>query len=132
MKVAMKARRLAKRLFRLCLVDDRLDEQRARHVVNRILQAKSRGHLGVLHEFQRLLKLNRANHTAEIQSVEPLPDALRLRIEADVAQTYGAGLTISFAQEPSLIGGMRVKVGSDVYDSSIRARLTELDKSFRI
>ena len=79
-----------------------------------------------------MVKLNRADHTAKIQSVEPLADDLRLRIEADVQQTYGAGLTISFEQEPSLIGGMRVKVGSDVYDSSVRARLAELDKAFRI
>jgi F-type H+-transporting ATPase subunit delta len=132
MKTTMKTRRLAKRLFHLCLVDESLDEQRARHIASRVLTAKRRGYLVLLHEFQRLLKLNRANHTAEIQSVEPLPDDLRLRIETDVEQKYGSGLIISFAQEPSLIGGMRVRVGSDVYDSSIRARLAALDKSFRI
>jgi F0F1-type ATP synthase delta subunit len=132
MKTAMKTRCLAKRLFHLCLVGENLDEQRARHIVSRVLRAKRRGHLVLLHEFQRLLRLNRANHTAEIQSVEPLPDDLRLRIEADLEQTYGSGLTISFEQEPSLIGGMRVTVGSDVYDSSIRARLAELDKAFRV
>ena len=35
-----------------------------------------------------------------------------------------------FAQNPALIGGMRIKVGSDVYDGSVQARLAALQESF--
>ncbi len=41
-----------------------------------------------------------------------------------------AGLTISFAQNPALIGGLRIQVGSDVYDGSVRARLESLRETF--
>jgi F-type H+-transporting ATPase subunit delta len=37
---------------------------------------------------------------------------------------------IAFGQNPALIGGLRVKVGSDVYDGSVRAKLESLAASF--
>jgi len=37
---------------------------------------------------------------------------------------------MSFAHSPALIGGMRVKVGSDVYDGSVQARLATLEARF--
>ena len=42
----------------------------------------------------------------------------------------GASLALPFAQRPELIGGMRVQVGCDVYDGSVRAWLEALEKSF--
>jgi F-type H+-transporting ATPase subunit delta len=45
-------------------------------------------------------------------------------------QQYGPGLTTSFVENPELIGGMRIQVGCDVYDGSVRARLEALAKSF--
>jgi F-type H+-transporting ATPase subunit delta len=39
-------------------------------------------------------------------------------------------LNINFVQNPALIGGLRIKVGSDVYDGSVQARLNKLAESF--
>jgi F-type H+-transporting ATPase subunit delta len=60
----------------------------------------------------------------------PLPEDLRVSVQTGLARTYGPGISASFAQNPGLIGGMRIKVGSDVYDGSVRARLAELEKNF--
>jgi F-type H+-transporting ATPase subunit delta len=43
-------------------------------------------------------------------------------------ESYGAGITTSFSHDPALIGGMRIRVGSDVYDGSIQNRLASLEK----
>ncbi|MBI1841861.1 MAG: F0F1 ATP synthase subunit delta, partial [Verrucomicrobia bacterium] len=43
---------------------------------------------------------------------------------------HGPGLQLSFEQNPALIGGLRIQVGSDVYDGSVAARLHELSESF--
>jgi len=51
-------------------------------------------------------------------------------IEAFDNSAYGAGLNVTFAQNPALIGGMRVKVGSDVYDGSVSGRLAALQEGF--
>jgi F-type H+-transporting ATPase subunit delta len=130
MKTVKQTRREAKRLFRLCFVNGLLDESRVRLVAQRIIEAGRRGSRALLYQFLYLVKLDRVRHTAEIESTIPLPDDLRASIQADLAQKYGPGINASFAQNPALIGGMRIRVGSDVYDGSVRGGLAELEKSF--
>ena len=76
MITAKQTRREAKQLFRLCLVNGRVDEDRVRKVVQSVLQFRRRGYLALLGYFQRLLKLDHAQHTAEIQSAVPLARGL--------------------------------------------------------
>jgi F-type H+-transporting ATPase subunit delta len=128
MQTTAKVRRDAKRMFRLCFIDGRLDEQRVRLVTKRVLGLKRRGYIALIKEFQRLIKLDRAGHTAEILSAEVLSDDVRRRVQAALEESYGAGITTSFSHDPALIGGMRIKVGSDVYDGSIQNRLSSLEK----
>jgi F-type H+-transporting ATPase subunit delta len=130
MKTTRQIKREAKRLFRLCLVNGMLDESRTRQVVQRVIDDKRRGGLALLSHIQRLVKLDYARHTAEVESAMPLPADLRARIEAGLARTYGPGISASFAHNPGLIGGVRIKVSSDVYDGSVRARLAALEKGF--
>ena len=130
MKTTRQIKREAKRLFRLCLVNGLVDESRTREAVQRVVKAKHRGYLALLSHFQRLVKLEAARHTAEVESAVPLPADVRESIQAGLAAAYGPGISVSFAHNPGLIGGMRIKVGSDVYDGSVLARLAALEKSF--
>jgi F-type H+-transporting ATPase subunit delta len=130
MKTSKQTKREAKRLFRLCLVNGLLDEGRTRQVVQRMIESKRRGDLALLSHFLRLMKLETAQHTAEVESAVPLPADLRGSIQAGLARIYGPGISASFVHNPGLIGGMRIKVGSDVYDGSVRARLAGLEKNF--
>ncbi len=130
MKTNRQIKRDAKRLFRWCLVNVLLDEGRARQVVQRITDGKRRSRLALLSEFQRLVKLDGARHTAEVESAIPLPPDFRASLQAGLARVYGPGIRASFTHNPGLIGGMRIKVGSDVYDGSVRARLAALEESF--
>ena len=130
MKINKRARREAKQLFRLCLVDSLLDENRVRQVVQRVSAAGHRDWRAILSHFGRLVKLDLARHTATIESAAPLSADLRVSTEAGLTRRYGPGLTTTFAHRPSLIGGMRIQVGSDVYDGSVRAGLTALEKGF--
>ena len=130
MKTTRQTKREAKRLFRFCLVNGLLDEARTRQVVQGIIDAKRRGGLALLSHFQRLVKLDLARRTAQVESAMPLPEDLRASVQAGLARTYGPGISASFAHNPGLIGGMRIKVGSDVYDGSVLARLAALEKGF--
>ena len=130
MKISKQARRDAKQMFRSCLVNGLLDETRARQVVQQVIDQKPRGYMAILTHFQRLVKLDVARRTARIEGAIQLPENLRLGVQTGLARKYGPGLTVSFAQNTDLIGGLRVQVGSDVYDGSVRARLAELADRF--
>jgi F-type H+-transporting ATPase subunit delta len=130
MKISKQARREAKELFTVCLVNGLLDENRTRQAVSQIIASKPRGYLAILSHFQRLLKLEIQRRTARIESAVSLPEDLQSSVRASVARTYGPGLNISFSQNPGLVGGMRIQVGSDVYDGSIQARLAALREGF--
>jgi len=130
MRITKQARREAKALFRACLVNGQLDEARVRQWVGKVIATKPRGYLAVLLHFQRLVKLDLARRRAQVESAVPLDAALQADLRAQLGRRYGAGLTFDFRHNPGLLGGLRVQVGSDVYDGSVRGRLDRLAESF--
>jgi F-type H+-transporting ATPase subunit delta len=128
----LQIRRGAKLLFRWCFADGRLDEHRVREAVRHVLRSKRRGYLAVLGEFKRLVKLDTAKHTATVQSAVPLQADLQSRLRTNLEAVYGERITAEFAEDPDLIGGIRVRVANDVYDGSVKARLAALARSFGI
>ena len=130
MKISKKAKDEARQLYHLCMVNGLLDENRVRQVVHRVITAKRRDGSAVLAHFLRLVRLDCARHTATVESATPLPPDLQAAIQADLTRRYGPGLAMAFSQRPALIGGIRVQVGCDVYDGSVRAGLEALAKSF--
>lgn len=130
MKISKQARRDAKELFRSSVVNGVLDENRVREVVSKVAQAKPRGYVEILSHFQRLVKLEVERRTAKVESAAPLSPEVQAEVKSKLSSLYGQGLNISFAQNPALLGGLRIKVGSDVYDGSVQARLDGLVESF--
>ena len=122
--------RVAKQLLRLCLVNGRLDENRVRQVVQLVTRTGNRNRFDVLATFRRLVKLDCMRRAATVESVTELSPEFQADIQANLLQIYGPDLSVSFATNPALIGGMRIAAGSDVYDGSIRARLAALEASF--
>jgi F-type H+-transporting ATPase subunit delta len=130
MNINKQARQQARKLFQSCRVNGLLDANRVRLAVRRLLAAGYRESPAVLSVFLRLVRLDAAQHTAQIESAtEPSAD-LRAEIEALLSRRYGPGLTTSFIHAPSLIGGIRIRVGSDLFDGSLAGRLEELEKRF--
>jgi F-type H+-transporting ATPase subunit delta len=130
MKTTRQAQRDARTLFRLCQVNGSLDERRVRQVVDRIIAARRAGGLATLSRFERLVRLDRARHQAKVESAVPLPRDVRTSIEAGLKGLYGQGIAASYVHDPALIGGVRITVGSDVYDGSVKGRLAALEARF--
>jgi F-type H+-transporting ATPase subunit delta len=126
MKQSRKARRAARQLYQLCLVDGLLDDGRVRLVARRVAASGRRGALPILSGFQRLVRLERDRRTAVVETATPIADGVRDAVQAGLTSVYGLGLETTFGQNPALTGGMRIKVGSDVYDGTVRARLAAL------
>jgi F-type H+-transporting ATPase subunit delta len=63
---------------------------------------------------------------AEITSARPLNDQDRAELEAQVAKLAGGRVRTTYHQDATLLGGAVVRIGSTVYDGSIRAQLQQL------
>jgi F-type H+-transporting ATPase subunit delta len=130
MRTARQARHDAARLWRLCRVNGRADGARVRLVVSRLVDAGGARQAVILSHLLRLLRLEEARFSARVESVAALETGERNAIEEGLARRYGSAVEATFAVEPALIGGMRLTVGSDVYDGSIRGRLAALAARF--
>ena len=126
MKISKQARRDAKSLFQNCRVNGLLDEPRALQTVKQVIAQKPRGFVAILSHFQRLVKLDMDRRTARVENAVDSSPELMASVKANLERRYGPGLNVTFWRNPALIGGLRIKVGSDVYDGSVAARLAAL------
>ncbi len=130
MKINKQVRRDAKELFQACKVNGVLDDNKVRQVVQQLVEKKPRGYIEILSYLQRLVKLDLDRRSAVVESANGLAPELQNAIRENLSRRYGQGLNFTFKENPQLLGGVRVRVGSDVYDGSIQARLTALEESF--
>ena len=130
MKISKQARRDAKQLFRSCVNNGLLDEGRVRQAVTAVIAQKPRGYVAILSQLQRLVKLDLDRRTARVESAVTLSPEQQSAVKTGLERKYGPGLNLSYSQNAELLGGLRVQVGSDVYDGSVRARLEALRDSF--
>ncbi len=126
MKVTKDAARSARQLLRLSHKDGTLDDDRIKEITAKVSEAKPRGYLAILQEFGRLVRLDVEQRQAVIETATELGAQAGNAVIEDLRRKYGNTLSAEFKVNPDLLGGMRVKVGSDVWDGSVKARLTEL------
>ena len=130
MKGNKQSRRGAKQLFKSCQVDGQLAEERVRQAVTLVIEKKPRGYFGILQELQRLVKLDVSSRSARVESAVVLTEAQQQNIRESLGRLKGGEVTVEFAENADLIGGMRVKIGDDVFDGSVKTRLATLSESF--
>jgi len=130
MKITKQSRRDAKALFLSSRTNGILDGAKVRQVVQKVITAKPRGYMGMLHHFQRLVKLDIDRRTARVESATPMSSPEQSQVTDLLTRRYGQGLQISFAHNPKLLGGLRIQVGSTVIDGTVQGRLRALEESF--
>ena len=130
MKISKTAAVNARRLFGLCQTGGRLDDAKVRLAVTRLIEAQPRDFRAVLAAFQRLVRLDLDRRKVTVESAVELDDATRQRVIAGLAKQYGTGLTAEYQTTPSLLGGLRIRVGNDVLDGSVQGRLDRLASAF--
>jgi len=130
MKIGKQARRDAKDLFLACNRDGVLDETRVRQTVTQVLASKPRNYLAALTHFQRLVELDIQSRTVRIENAVPTSESLMADLKTSLTGRYGAGLDFQFFVDPTLIGGLRIRIGSDVFDGTVKSRLADLETRF--
>ena len=128
MKINKETRRFSKELLRSSFTDGELDEGRIRSLVKSLIEKKPRHYINVLEAYKRLLRLEVEKRTATIETAAPLDLDLGTEIVTNLKRKYGSGLATNFVVNGELLGGMRIRVGSDVWDTSVRNRLHRLQQ----
>src|SRR5262245_49694709 len=116
MKITKQSRRDAKELFRATFSNGVMDEGKVGPAVQAVLAKKPRGYVAILEHLKRLVKLEQARRSAQVESAVALSPEQQTGVATSLERLYGRGLNITFAQNPALVGGLRVRVGSDVFD----------------
>ena len=127
MKVSKQARRDGKTLFNACCVNGILDEAKVRQTVTLVIAQKPRSYVSTLTHLQRLVKLDIDRRSARVENAVESTPAQRAAIETALAQKYGPGMNVTYSVNPALLGGVKVKAGSDIYDGSVAGRLAALN-----
>jgi len=128
MKLPKEARKVTKELFHASFTDGRLDPGKVSNVVTRIVAGKPRHYVDILKTYHRLIRLELDKRHAVIESAAALSQETSDQVLRDLKSKYGEALTTDFRVNPDLIGGLRIRVGSDVLDGSVRGRLDRLDQ----
>lgn len=127
MKINKEIRQQSKDLLRASFTDGQLDQGRVSSLVRSLLDKKPRNFLAILDNYKRLLRLEIEKRTATIESADELAPEVARDLVSNLKRRYGPDLTTRFVVNPDLLGGMRIRIGSDVWDSSVRNRLQRLE-----
>lgn len=130
MKVSKDAASAARRLYRLCNVDGKLDEAKFSKVVKTVAEKKPRNFHGILVTLKRQLELDLAKKHVTVDSAAELDSATKESIVAKLTKQHGSDLTYEYNINSALLGGIRIRKGDDVWDGTVKGRLDAIANAF--
>jgi F-type H+-transporting ATPase subunit delta len=126
MKINKEIRQLSRQLLRASFTDGQLDRGKIASLVQSLIDKKPRHYLDILENYKRLIRLEVEKRHARIESASQLSSEVSSRVLKNLKKKYGKDLTTEVVVKPELLGGMRIRIGSDVWDGSVRNRLERL------
>lgn len=124
-----KTKLLAKQLFKLSLVNGQVSAGQVAGVLGYIEKTQPRHPLALLKFYHRAIAAELARSHALVEHAGPLGDATLKLIEGAMTQRYQRPVTASAQANPKLLAGLRVRVGSDVYESTVAGQLANLSSA---
>ena len=126
MKLNKEIRQVSRKMLQASFTDGQLDPGRISSLVDSLVTRKPRNYVDALKNYKRLLRLELEKRHATIETASEVDSTVRSEIEANLKSKYGNDLSTDFHVAPELLGGMRIRVGNDVWDGSVRNRLERL------
>ena len=128
MKVNKEIRQISREMLRASFTDGQLDSGRIASVVDSVIARKPRNYVDILKNYRRLLRFELEKRRARIETASEVDPAVKAEIVANLKRKYGGDLATEFVINPQVLGGMRIRVGSDVWDGTVRNRLERLQQ----
>jgi F-type H+-transporting ATPase subunit delta len=117
---------LAKQLFKLSIVNGVVSPEQVAGVLGWIEKTSPSRPVALLKAYHHRIALELAKSRAEVEHAGPVSDATLKQIEAAMTKKYGRPVTAAAKPNPKLLAGLRVRVGSDIYESSVAGQLATL------
>ena len=128
MKINKEIRRISREMLRASFKDGKLDPGKISSIVDSAVAKRPRHFVDILQNYKRLLRLEIEKRHARIESAAQLAPQVAANIVERLKRKYGGDLTTDFTVDPALLGGVRVRVGSNVWDGTLRDRLQRLEQ----
>jgi F-type H+-transporting ATPase subunit delta len=126
MAVNKKALQLARQLFKLSVVDGQITSDRISGILAYLEKSNPPHAVEVLKTFKRLVSIELAKGEAIVEHAGSVSPALLQSIAASMTKKYSRPVTASAKPAPELLAGLRIRVGDDVYESSVAGQLATL------
>jgi len=124
-----KAQQLARQLFKLSFVDGRLSSERVAGVLEYIEKGTDFRPITVLKAFHRLVSVEVAKNQAVVEHAGDVSAETLQSIASSLSKKYNRPVSAIARPNPSLLAGLRVRVGDDVYESSVAGQLGQLSEA---
>ena len=123
---AKQVQQLAKQFLKLSVVDGELSAERVGGVLQYIEKHRPAHSLAVLKAYQRLVAAEIARGQAIVEHAGAVAPAVLASIAAAMTRKYGRKVASVARRQDALLAGLRVRVGDDVYESSVAGQLAGL------
>ncbi len=129
MKQDQQIKKFAKQLLQVSLEGGVVSGERIDGVLKSLAKNPPRHHIATLKAYLKLVEREVAKGTAMVSHAGELSSEVIAGIVNQLSAKYGRTITAILREDPSLIAGLRVVVGCDVYDASIASSLASLEAS---
>src|SRR5512135_696544 len=119
-------RELARRFLQLSLVDGAVSPERVAGVLAYVEKHRPPHAAAVLKAFSRLIAAEIARREAVVEHAGPIHPAVLAAIAASMTARYRRPVTSVARRNDALLAGLRVRVGDDVFESSVAGHLAAL------
>ena len=126
---AKQAQQLARQLFKLSMADGVVSAERVGGILAWVEKHRPANPILVLKAYERLVTIELNRSQVRIEHAGAISDQVLQSITAALAKKYGRVLTTSAQPNPALLAGLRVRVGDDIYESSVAGQLAALAAS---
>lgn len=120
---------LARQFFKMSIVDGALSADRVAGVLQYIEKHRPASSLAILKVYQRLVTAEFARGQAVVEHAGSVSAAVLANIGAAMTKKYQRPVASFARPNPALLAGLRVRVGDDVYESSVSGQLATLASS---
>ena len=129
MRADKKTKALAKQLFKLSVVNGTVSPEQVTGVLGYIEKNVPRHGLAVLQLYHRAIVTELAKSNAVVEHAGPIGDTVLKSIEAAMTRKYSRPVAATSKPNPKLLAGLRIRIGSDVYESTVAGQLATLSSA---